>query len=56
MPFAARRRRHQHSVPYGGPPHIHVRVRAPRFEELVTQHYPQRGQRKANFDLVLLAE
>jgi protocatechuate 3,4-dioxygenase beta subunit len=56
MPFAARRR-HQHSVSYGGrPPHIHVRVRAPGYEELVTQHYPQRGQRKANFDLVLLAE
>jgi protocatechuate 3,4-dioxygenase beta subunit len=56
MPFAARSR-HQHSVSYGGrPPHIHVRVRAPRFEELVTQHYPERGQRKANFDLVLVAE
>jgi protocatechuate 3,4-dioxygenase beta subunit len=44
-------------VSYGGrPPHIHVRVRAPGFEELVTQHYPERGQRKANFDLVLLAQ
>ena len=44
-------------VSYGGrPPHIHVRVTAPGFEELVTQHYPQRGQRKANFDLVLLAQ
>src|SRR5215204_169878 len=44
-------------VSYGGrPPHIHVRVRAPGYEELVTQHYPQRGQRKANFELVLLAE
>jgi protocatechuate 3,4-dioxygenase beta subunit len=33
-------------VSYGGrPPHIHVRVRAPGFEELVTQHYPERGQR-----------
>jgi catechol 1,2-dioxygenase len=40
----------------GGPPHIHVRVRAPGYEELVTQHYPERGQRKANFDLVLLAQ
>jgi protocatechuate 3,4-dioxygenase beta subunit len=40
----------------GRPPHIHVRVRAPGFEELVTQHYPERGQRKATFDLVLLAE
>jgi protocatechuate 3,4-dioxygenase beta subunit len=44
-------------VSYGGrPPHIHVRVRAPGYEELVTQHYPQRGQRKANFDLVLVAQ
>jgi catechol 1,2-dioxygenase len=44
-------------VSYGSrPPHIHVRVRAPGYKELVTQHYPERGQRKANFDLVLLAE
>jgi catechol 1,2-dioxygenase len=44
-------------VSYGGrPPHIHVRVRAPSYEELVTQHYPERGQRKANFDLVLVAQ
>jgi protocatechuate 3,4-dioxygenase beta subunit len=44
-------------VSYGGrPPHIHVRVRAPGYGVLVTQHYPQRGQKKANFDLVLLVE
>ena len=44
-------------VSYGGrPPHIHVRVSAPGYEELVTQHYPESGQRKANFDLVLLAQ
>ncbi len=44
-------------VSYGGrPPHIHVRVRAPGYEELVTQHYPERGQRTANFDLVLVAQ
>jgi catechol 1,2-dioxygenase len=44
-------------VSYGGrPPHIYVRVRAPGYEELVTQHYPQRGQRKVNFDLVLVGE
>jgi catechol 1,2-dioxygenase len=44
-------------ISYGGrPPHIHVRVRASGYEELVTQHYPERGQRKANFDLVLLAQ
>ncbi len=42
-------------VSYSGrPPHIHVRVTAPGFEELVTQHYPEPGQRKANFDLVLV--
>ncbi len=38
------------------PPHIHVRVTAPGFEELVTQHYPDPGQRKAKFNLVLVAE
>jgi protocatechuate 3,4-dioxygenase beta subunit len=44
-------------VSYGGrPPHIHVRVRASGYEELVTQHYQERGQRKANFDLVLVGE
>jgi len=44
-------------VSYGGrPPHIHVRVRAPGYEELVTQHFPERAQRKAKFDLVLLAQ
>ena len=44
-------------VSYGGrPPHIHVRVTAPGFEELVTQHYPKRGQRKATFNLVLVEE
>ena len=51
--------RFQSNVPvsYGGrPPHIHVRVTAPGYEELVTQHYPERGQRKANFDLVLVAQ
>ena len=61
MVFAGQRGeyRFESNVPvsYGGrPPHIHVRVRAPGYEELVTQHYPQRGQRKANFDLVLVAE
>jgi hypothetical protein len=44
-------------VSYGGrPPYIHVRVRVRGYEELVTQHYPQRGQRKANIDLVLVAQ
>jgi protocatechuate 3,4-dioxygenase beta subunit len=59
--FAGQRGRYrlESNVPvsYGGrPPHIHVRVRAPGYEELVTQHYPQRAQRKANFDLVLVAQ
>jgi protocatechuate 3,4-dioxygenase beta subunit len=44
-------------VSYSGrPPHIHVRVTAPGFEELITQHYPEPGQTRANFDLVLVAE
>ena len=57
--LARGRYRFESNVPvsYGGrPPHIHVRVRAPGYEELITQHYPERGQRKANFDLVLLAQ
>jgi protocatechuate 3,4-dioxygenase beta subunit len=42
-------------VSYGGrPPHIHVRVTAPGFEELITQHYPKPGQQEAKFDLVLV--
>ncbi len=41
-------------VSYGGrPPHIHVRVSAPGYRDLVTQHYPDAGQKEANFDLVL---
>src|ERR687898_2738340 len=44
-------------VSYSGrPPHIHVRVRAPGYGELITQHYPERGQRKATFDLILVEE
>jgi protocatechuate 3,4-dioxygenase beta subunit len=44
-------------VSYSGrPPHIHVRVRAPGYEELVAQYYPERGQRKANFELVLVGQ
>jgi protocatechuate 3,4-dioxygenase beta subunit len=58
--FAGQRGRYrlESNVPvsYGGrPPHIHIRVRAPGYEELVTQHYPERGRRKASFDLVLVA-
>jgi protocatechuate 3,4-dioxygenase beta subunit len=41
-------------VSYGGrPPHIHIRVTAPGYRDLVTQHYPEAGQKQANFDLVL---
>ncbi len=41
-------------VSYGGrPPHIHVRVTAPGYRNLVTQHYPDAGQTQATFDLVL---
>jgi protocatechuate 3,4-dioxygenase beta subunit len=41
-------------VSYGGrPPHIHLRVTAPGHRELVTQHYPDDGQKRATFDLVL---
>ncbi len=41
-------------VPYQGrPPHIHLRVTAPGFQELVTQHYPEAGQTEATFNLVL---
>jgi protocatechuate 3,4-dioxygenase beta subunit len=59
--FAGQRGRYRFEsnvpVSYGGrPPHIHVRVTAPGYEELVTQHYPERGQRKAPFDLVLVAQ
>jgi protocatechuate 3,4-dioxygenase beta subunit len=41
-------------VSYGGrPPHTHLKVTAPGYRELVTQHYPDAGQKRANFDLVL---
>jgi protocatechuate 3,4-dioxygenase beta subunit len=43
--------------PYSGrPPHIHLRLSAPGFATLITQHYPQPGQDSAMFDLVLLPE
>ena len=41
--------------PYSGrPPHIHLRVSARGFDTLVTQHYPEEGQRKGTFDVVLV--
>lgn len=40
---------------YGNrPPHIHLRVSAPGFSTLVTQHYPEAGKSGASFDLVLV--
>jgi len=36
------------------PPHIHMIVNAPGFRELITQHYPQQGATRADFDLVLI--
>lgn len=40
---------------YGSrPPHIHLIVNAPGFEELITQHYPVPGAGEAVFDLVLV--
>lgn len=40
---------------YGSrPPHIHLRVSAPGFSTLVTQHYPEAGKSGASFDLVLV--
>ena len=42
-------------TPYTGrPPHIHLRVSAHGFKELVTQHYPEGGRTEATFDLVLV--
>ncbi len=41
--------------PYSGrPPHIHIRVSAPGYETLVTQHYPGAGKTGVNLDLVLI--
>jgi protocatechuate 3,4-dioxygenase beta subunit len=43
--------------PYSGrPSHIHIRVTAPGYQELVTQHYPQSGLTGAVFDLVIQPE
>jgi protocatechuate 3,4-dioxygenase beta subunit len=37
----------------GRPPHIHMRITAFGHKTLVTQHYPSRDQKDAEFDLVL---
>jgi len=43
--------------PYAGrPPHIHLRVTAPGFRTLVTQHYPRAGESAGALDLVLVPE
>lgn len=34
-------------------PHIHIRVTAEGHQELITQHYPEKGKSGAKFDLVL---
>ncbi len=39
---------------YGRPPHIHIRVSAPGYKTLVTQHYPKKGRAADVFDLVLV--
>ena len=36
------------------PPHIHMRVTANSFRTLTTQHYPEAGAGKGEFDLVLI--
>jgi len=42
---------------YGGrPPHIHIRVTAEGHRVLVTPYYPQPGQTRGQFDLVLVPE
>lgn len=42
---------------YGArPPHIHIRVTADGYEELVTQHYPKIDAGMGMFDLVLIPQ
>lgn len=36
------------------PPHIHIRVVAPGYATLITQHYPEKEAAEATFDLVLV--
>lgn len=38
----------------GRPPHIHIRVSAPGYAPLVTQHYPKPGESTGRFELVLI--
>lgn len=39
---------------FGRPPHIHIRISAPGFKTLITQHYPEIGKSEAFFDMVLI--
>ncbi|UCG79122.1 MAG: intradiol ring-cleavage dioxygenase [Nitrospirota bacterium] len=44
-------------LPYfGRPPHIHIKVTANGYKELITQHYPSPNTDMATFDLVLIPE
>ena len=38
------------------PPHIHIRVTAEGFKDLITQHYPEMNTKKAVFDLILIPD
>ncbi|NIQ38148.1 MAG: intradiol ring-cleavage dioxygenase [Proteobacteria bacterium] len=38
----------------GRPSHIHIRVSAPGYRTLATQHYPVKGETEKSFDLVLI--
>jgi len=35
-------------------PHIHIQVSAEGFGKLITQHYPEKGEKQGSFDLVLV--
>lgn len=51
--------RFQSNIPPGygyRPPHIHIRVSADGFKPLVTQHYPDQGDEKGHFNLVLVPD
>ncbi|MBI5640884.1 MAG: intradiol ring-cleavage dioxygenase [Nitrospirae bacterium] len=39
---------------YGRPPHIHIRVTAPGYRTLVTQHYPEKSRAQGGGDLILV--
>ena len=38
------------------PPHIHMRVTADGYKTLITQHYPEKGARSEEFDIVLIPD